>query len=91
MAFTKVTLDVFNTNYEVKNGDVGDADTLNAAVHRLKIEFDQLFEWLSGGTDIIENSVVFVNDTIGSTDAYADKVTRSVTGIHNEIFDAGSW
>lgn len=45
---TKEQYSNFLLNYEVKNGYVGDAATLNKAVDQLKKEFDALYGWVKG-------------------------------------------
>ena len=73
----RTSLAVFIDGYEVKNGQVGSQDTLNRAVHQVKQELDELWNW-SAGSDttnlpetrlweyIIDDNVPYANVAGGS-------------------------
>jgi len=44
----RTTTEVFANTYEVKNGQVGSQDVLNFAVHKLKLEFNSMWNWAAG-------------------------------------------
>ena len=67
----------FVPNYEVKNGFVGDAQTLNKAVDQVKREVDAIFGWIhadltadSGSSSSLEIGIEgagnLLNETIAS-------------------------
>ena len=81
MADTKQNYTNFLTNYEVKNGYVGDAATLNKAVDQAKKELDAIYGWLKGGETADTGSTLsevigadsggsYINETIADAAEY---------------------
>ena len=81
-----IPLSDFQLNYEVKNGYIADAATLNLAVDAAQQEIIALWQFVTD--DNIIDGDKFVNDTIGFS---SNKHVRSIAGLHNEIFDGGTW
>jgi len=53
---TKEHINNFRSDYEVKNGYIGDEITLNAAPDRLKVELDALWEATLGSNGAVTGS-----------------------------------
>ena len=78
----------FQTNYEVKNGQIADSVVLNKAVDLVKQEFNFLWEFISMGSSVIDDGDSFIDDNIGTI---SNNRVRSIQGLHNEIFNGGTW
>ena len=78
----------FQGNYEVQNGQIADAVTLNKAVDAMKHELNFLWKFISQQQDAIADGDDFINDNIGTI--LSNRV-RSIQGLHNEVFNGGTW
>ena len=76
----------FQANYEVKNGDIGDAATLNLAVDTAQQEIISLWQFVTD--DSITAGDKLINDDPTAND---DKHVRSISGLHSEVFNGGTW
>ena len=83
---TLIPLTDFQANYEVKNGDIADAATLNLAVDTAQQEIIALWQFVTD--DIINAGDKLINDDPAIVD---DKHVRSIQGLHNEVFNGGTW
>ena len=83
---TLIPIDDFQQNYEVKNGQIADAATLNLAVDTAQQEIIALWRFVTD--DTITDGDKFINDSIGFT---SNKHVRSIEGLHNEVFNGGTW
>ena len=81
-----IPLTDFQLNYEVKNGYIASASTLNLAVDAAQQEIIALWRFVAN--DFITDGDKMINDTIGFT---SDIHVRSINGLHNEVFDGGTW
>jgi len=90
----RTTEQSFVDNFEVKNGFVGSQDVLNKAVHQVKLELDELWNWSSGQQTttlpdgnineyIIDDTVPFGDITVSTQ----DKVARSAAWIQTNIMN----
>jgi hypothetical protein len=88
MALEELTpLQFFQDNYEVQNGQIADAATLNLAVHRVQQEMIALWEFVRADIASIDTDKNLIDDSISSS----TEQVRSVTGLHNETFNGGTW
>jgi hypothetical protein len=88
MAIEQLTpLNEFENNYEVHNGMIADAATLNLAVHRAQQEIISLWNFVRSNQIDIDDSKTLIDDIVSSS----SEQVRSIDGLHNEIFDGGTW
>jgi hypothetical protein len=81
-----IPLTDFQLNYEVKNGYIADAATLNLAVDAVQQEMIALWQFVT--EDVIASGDKLIDDTIGKT---SNIHVRSINGLHNEVFRGGTW
>jgi hypothetical protein len=88
MAIEQLTdLQNFQTNYEVHNGEIADAATLNLAVHRVQQEMIALWEFVRSDIASIDTDKNLIDDLIASS----TEQVRSIDGLHSEVFNGGTW
>ena len=93
----RTTTEVFANTYEVKNGQIGSQDVLNFAVHKLKLELNDLWNWAAGeDTTVLEDGGLakFLIDDRAFQEIVDDNVdvttkVRSVSWIENNILEKG--
>jgi hypothetical protein len=83
---TLIPIADFQSNYEVKNGDVADAATLNLAVDTAQQEIIALWQFITDNS--ITDGDKFIDDNLSNIN---DKHVRSIQGLHNEVFNGGTW
>jgi hypothetical protein len=83
---TLIPIADFQANYEVKNGYVADAATLNLAVDTAQQEIIALWQFITDNS--ITDGDKFIDDNPANIN---DKHVRSIQGLHNEIFNGGTW
>lgn len=82
MAVTKTDYNIFLTNYEVKNGYIGDAVTLNKAVDQVKIELDAIYGWLKGESTADDGASLGEDVGIDSNGSYMNEVMAIPSEYH---------
>jgi len=88
MAIEQLTpLTEFENNYEVHNGSIADAATLNLAVHRAQQEIIALWNFIRDNRIEIDDTKSLIDDSASSS---AEQV-RSINGLHAETFNGGTW
>ena len=91
----RTTTEVFRNTYEVKNGQIGSQDVLNFAVDKLKLEFNDLWNWCAGDDTTVLDSTglaTFIIDDRLYSDLINDNVNtsakvRSTQWVQSNIFD----
>jgi len=88
MALEQLTnLTDFQDNYEIHNGQIADAASLNLAVHRVQQEMIALWDFVRSDIQSIDTSMNLIDDNVSSS----TEQVRSINGIHNETFNGGTW
>lgn len=82
----RTTLQQFVDYYEVKNGYIGSEDTLNKAVHQAKLELNELWNWCSGGNDVVDLPDGSINQYLINDNKYND-----IIGTKNTVVRSAEW
>ena len=77
----------FQNNFEVKNGEIAAAAVLNRSVHETQTELIALWNFVTADSLSIDENTNLIDDTVSSS----NNQVRSISGLHAETFNGGTW